>query len=148
MGPVSTRRLLQKPGKPGSWRAPPVHYVTKHLQQGIESDHFRVKRPMPWVGCFQAFHTRKTLIVALARKLLIGLWRMVTTGEAPAGVVLRAASREDADRTSSWSYWSLANRISLVSDDDPRWRSPEAWHGLDTVFENGPAAPELRRRCA
>src|SRR5919199_969060 len=25
----------------------PVHYVTKHLQQGIESDHFRVKRPMP-----------------------------------------------------------------------------------------------------
>src|SRR5829696_8106173 len=35
--------------------------------------------------------TRKTLIVALARKLLIALWRMVTTGEAPAGVVLRAA---------------------------------------------------------
>src|SRR4051812_11596121 len=24
----------------------PLHYVTKHLQQGIESDHFRVKRPM------------------------------------------------------------------------------------------------------
>ena len=22
----------------------PVHYVTKHLQQGIESDHFRVKK--------------------------------------------------------------------------------------------------------
>ena len=35
--------------------------------------------------------TRKTLIVALARKLLIALWRMVTTGEVPAGVVLRAA---------------------------------------------------------
>ncbi len=35
--------------------------------------------------------TRKTLIVALARKLLIGLWRMVTTGEAPHGVVLRPA---------------------------------------------------------
>src|SRR5215203_5864108 len=33
----------------------PVHYVTKHLQQGIESDHFRVKRPMPRIGCFQAF---------------------------------------------------------------------------------------------
>src|SRR5918998_2572124 len=32
----------------------PVHYVTKHLQQGIESDHFRVKRPMPRVGCFQS----------------------------------------------------------------------------------------------
>lgn len=35
---------------------------------------------------------RKTLIVALARKLLIALWRMVTTGEAPAGVVLRPAA--------------------------------------------------------
>jgi transposase len=36
--------------------------------------------------------TRKTLIVALTRKLLIALWRMVTTGEAPAGVVLRPAA--------------------------------------------------------
>ena len=36
--------------------------------------------------------TRKTLIVALARKLLIALWRFVSTGEAPEGVVLRPAS--------------------------------------------------------
>jgi len=36
---------------------------------------------------------RKTvLIVALAHKLLIALWRMVTTGEVPHGVVLRAAA--------------------------------------------------------
>ena len=34
---------------------------------------------------------RKTMIVALARKLLIALWRLVTTGEVPAGVALRAA---------------------------------------------------------
>jgi transposase len=34
---------------------------------------------------------RKTMIVALARKLLIALWRLVTTGEVPAGVVMRAA---------------------------------------------------------
>ena len=35
---------------------------------------------------------RKTkMIVALARKLLIALWRMVTTGEIPRGVVLRQA---------------------------------------------------------
>jgi transposase len=34
---------------------------------------------------------RKTMIVALARKLLIDLWRLVTTGEVPTGVVLRAA---------------------------------------------------------
>ena len=36
--------------------------------------------------------TRKTMIVALARKLLIALWRFVTTGVAPQGVVLRPAS--------------------------------------------------------
>jgi transposase len=36
--------------------------------------------------------TRKTLIVALARKLLIGLWRLVATGEIPEGVVLRPAA--------------------------------------------------------
>lgn len=35
--------------------------------------------------------TRKTMIVALARKLLIALWRLVTAGEEPQGVVLRAA---------------------------------------------------------
>jgi transposase len=35
--------------------------------------------------------TRKTLIVALARKLLVALWRLVTTGEVPAGVILRPA---------------------------------------------------------
>ncbi len=34
---------------------------------------------------------RKALIVALARKLLIALWRLVTTGEVPDGVVLRPA---------------------------------------------------------
>jgi transposase len=34
---------------------------------------------------------RKTMIVALARKLLIALWRYVTTGEVPAGAKLRPA---------------------------------------------------------
>jgi len=33
--------------------------------------------------------TRKTMIVALARKLLIALWRMAKTGEIPEGVILR-----------------------------------------------------------
>ena len=36
--------------------------------------------------------TRKTMIVALARKLLIALWRFVTTGERLEGVVLRPAA--------------------------------------------------------
>jgi len=35
--------------------------------------------------------TRKTMVVALARKLLIALWRLVSTGEPPKGVVLRPA---------------------------------------------------------
>src|SRR6266550_3183347 len=35
--------------------------------------------------------TRKTMIVALARKLLIALWRLVTTGEMTEGIKLRPA---------------------------------------------------------
>jgi transposase len=35
---------------------------------------------------------RKTMIVALARKLLIALWRYVRTGELPAGVALHPAT--------------------------------------------------------
>ena len=36
-------------------------------------------------------NVRKTFIVALARKLLIALWRFVTHGEVPDGVVLKPA---------------------------------------------------------
>ena len=35
--------------------------------------------------------SRKEMIVALARKLLIALWRFVTTGETLEGVILRPA---------------------------------------------------------
>ena len=37
----------------------PVHYVTKHLQQEIESDHSRVKKNMAKVGGFQSFNTAR-----------------------------------------------------------------------------------------
>jgi transposase-like protein len=40
----------------------PVHYVAKHLRQGIESDHFWVKRPMLRVGGFRSFHTARRTI--------------------------------------------------------------------------------------
>ena len=40
----------------------PTHHVTKHLQQGIESDHFRVKRPMPRIGGFRSFSTARRTI--------------------------------------------------------------------------------------
>jgi IS6 family transposase len=40
----------------------PLHRVSKHLQQGIESDHFHVKKNMPKVGGFRSFQTaRKTI---------------------------------------------------------------------------------------
>jgi transposase len=37
--------------------------------------------------------TRKTMIVALARKLLIALWRLVREGVVPDGVILRPAAK-------------------------------------------------------
>ena len=43
---------IREARKAGLLARMPVHYVTKHLQQRIESDHFRVKRPMPRVGGF------------------------------------------------------------------------------------------------
>jgi transposase len=43
-------------------------------------------------ACVAAGKRRKTMIVALARKLLITLWRFVTAGEVPEGVVLRPAA--------------------------------------------------------
>jgi transposase-like protein len=37
----------------------PVHYVTKHLQHGVEGDHFRVKKNMPRIGGFQSFNSAR-----------------------------------------------------------------------------------------
>jgi transposase len=39
----------------------------------------------------QRSSTRKTMIVALARKLLIALWQLATTGQVPEGALLRPA---------------------------------------------------------
>ncbi len=47
----------------------PIHHVSKHLQQGIESDHFRVKRPMPRVGGFRSFATARRSIQGLEAML-------------------------------------------------------------------------------
>ncbi len=45
--------------KEGLLSRDPVHYVTKHLQQEIESAHFRLKKNMARVGGFQTFHTAR-----------------------------------------------------------------------------------------
>ena len=56
------RRHPRQRGMRAGWPATPVHYVTKHLQQGIESDHFRLKKNMPRVGGFQSFNTARRSI--------------------------------------------------------------------------------------
>ena len=60
--------------------SPPLsHYPERSLAQW-----FRVRTE-------NARGTRKTMIVALARKLLIALWRLVREGVVPDGVILRPA---------------------------------------------------------
>ena len=61
--------------------------------------------------------TRKTLIVALARKLLVGLWQLVTTGQgagrrrpAPGGVSEDQPDRTRASRLRRSSSASVASR--------------------------------------
>src|SRR5205085_9531413 len=64
--------------------------------------------------------TRKTMIVALARKLLIALWRLVRDGVVPDGVTLRPAQcLEEAEGTlqlwpslSSWDRSPVTVRVS------------------------------------
>jgi transposase, IS6 family len=46
-----------------------LHRVSKHLQQGIESDHFHVKKNMPKIGGFQSFATAKRTIAGFEAML-------------------------------------------------------------------------------
>lgn len=49
----------------------PTHYGIKHLQQEIESEHFRFKGPMPRVDGFRSFHTvRHTIQDSLVAQAL------------------------------------------------------------------------------
>ncbi len=72
---------IREARKAGFLARAPLHYVTKHLQQRIESDHFRVKRPMPRVGGFQSFGTARRTIQGFEAMLWLrkgfgfaGLW--------------------------------------------------------------------------
>jgi transposase len=97
----------------GGLTGAPHESGTKQREKGLaRAGNARVRRGMVqlawrWVKhqknseLAQWYHTRttgakpgvrKTFIVALSRKLLIALWRYVTTGEMPAGVVLRSAT--------------------------------------------------------
>jgi hypothetical protein len=63
--------------------------------------------------------TRKTMIVALARKLLIALWRFVTTGETLEGVVLREdqAHRRIAQGPRAQPFRREAGGVALYQPD-------------------------------
>ena len=72
----------------------PLHYVTKHLQQRIESDHVRVKRAMPRVGGpappHSALHHPGPRGDALAARGLRLLWPVdCPRAEPPARSLLR-----------------------------------------------------------
>ena len=92
--------------------------------------------------------TRKTMIVALARKLLVALWQLVTTGEVPEGVVLRLGGvtchcgADDQARLAAVAMFTT--RCPMMSEA----AVTRGRHGLHAVLENGPTVSELCRRCA
>jgi len=83
------------------------------------------------------------MIVALARKLLIALWAPGDHWRGSGWRHIASSVLEGRNRTKISSR-SLTNRTSSVSITIRGGGSPEAGHGVDTGFENGPAAPELR----
>jgi transposase len=72
--------------------------------------------------------TRKTMIVALARKLLIALWRpLARSRKAWPFAQLRDGLSAGKD---GCGFCSPPACLSLTADDDPRWRPPDIGHGL------------------
>src|SRR6516164_1115059 len=84
---------------------------------------------------------KTTMIVALARKLLIALWRMVTTGEIPAGIALRTVAACSTRRENYQA--SSFGACRQAADHDPRWWRPEHSHGIDAVPRMGPPPRSL-----
>src|SRR5260370_19905373 len=80
--------------------------------------------------------TRKTMIVALARKLLIALWRLVHEG-----VVVR----HNAWRTlkKPRQFWPCPYALVTGDDDGSRWQIPDMSLGPYADCKNGPAPSGL-----
>jgi len=55
--------------KAGLMPSNPTHRVSKYLQQGIESDHYHVKKNMPKTGGFQTFATARRAIAGFEAML-------------------------------------------------------------------------------
>jgi hypothetical protein len=61
--------VISDVAKAGLTPGKPTHRVSKYLQQGIESDHFHVKKNMPKIGGFQSFPTAKRTIAGFEAML-------------------------------------------------------------------------------
>jgi transposase len=106
-------RAGQRPDPGGGITGVPEESGARRREKGLaRAGNARVRRatlPLAWrfllfqkesalVKWFRArtadgrMATRKTMILALARKLLIARWRLATIGEVPQGVVLRPAA--------------------------------------------------------
>jgi hypothetical protein len=60
------------------------------------------------------------MIVALARKLLIALWRFVTTGDTLEGVILRSHERSSGGGIAD-ELPAVTVRASLIIPQAPNW---------------------------
>lgn len=77
--------------KAGLLARTPTHHVPKHLQQGIESNYFRVKRAMPRVGGFRSSTTARRTICGYEAMLWLrkgfrfaGAWTVCEQNQLPA----------------------------------------------------------------
>ena len=111
-----SRRVLAGPLAAGAWDRglcdPPDESGKKRREQGLaKAGNGRIRRALiqlawrllrhqPQSGLVQWYRartadgrrdTRKVMIVALARKLLVALWELVTTGKVPEGMKLHPA---------------------------------------------------------
>jgi hypothetical protein len=66
---------------------------------------------------------KRTMIVALARKLLIALWRLVTIGEIPVGVAATGCRLSDLieQERNNTQFRHLSRIGAEIADHDPRW---------------------------
>jgi len=80
------------------------------------------------------------------------LWRancylLVASGTTGGFSCVRIASGVEGKNLEMTKLSEADEQNIAVSDDDPRWRSPEASHGFETGFENGPpprSSPPMR----
>jgi len=94
--------MVTMPNEPEVPQRLPFHHSTRTLsRRGLIQLAWRFLRFQKDSALAQWYRTRTegakgarktSLIVALARKLLIALWRLVTIGEVPQGIVLRQAA--------------------------------------------------------